>query len=163
MKNTQKFITEIFDPETQSFEEIKEDILSIEHEAFGEHSFPDEWFPRDFCKEKENVVVLLRGPASKKVIGFTYAKPITNEKPDTAFIWNTAIQKNFQHQGLVGLLMETLEKELMKRGFKYMEREAAYNNGYADKIAKHYKGRIVEQSEPHEVFHDTQVFFRIKL
>jgi ribosomal protein S18 acetylase RimI-like enzyme len=166
----ENFIAEVFDLAVLSWEDIKETVISIEREAFGDKSFSDDDLSKDF-QDKRNTVVLLKQAGSNTIIGFTYAKPTEEIDPseeirpekEVAFIWDTVIRKSFRHKHLVGILMNSLEEELRKRGYKYFEREAAVANNYAANISKQYKGRILEQSEPHDSVYGSQVFFRIRL
>ena len=163
MKNQQdKFIAEIFDPAVSSWTDIEKSVVFIEHEEFGEKAFSGETLAKDF-QNKQNIVVLLKSSDTKAVIGFTYAEPTS--KKETAYIRDTVIQKDFRHKHLLGILMNCMEEELKKRGYKYMERKAAVANDYAKNISKHYQGRILEQSEPRYTpyLDGQQVFFRIKL
>ncbi len=51
---------------------VKEDILRIEHECFGEKSFADEEFEPIFV-DPQNIVVILKN--GEQVIGFTIGIP----------------------------------------------------------------------------------------
>ena len=159
MKDQATFTTDVFAPSTTSWKEIRERIILLEREAFEERAFSDEDMSADFSDEK-NSIVLLKQDGSNKIIGFTYAKP---ESPETAFMWDTVIDKDFRGKNLVGMLMACLEQELKRKGYIYLEREAAVAHNYARNIAKAYKGRIMEQSAPHDSVYGQQVFFRIRL
>jgi len=54
---------------------------------------------------------------------------------------------SYQGKGNVGALMKDLEEELRTRGVKWITRDSAVENGYADKIQKHYGERVVETRE----------------
>ena len=58
--------------------------------------------------------------------------------------------------------METLEAELRRRGYKYIERDTAVEGGYADNVRKNYAGRIIEE-QPHPSEYGDQVFFCMTL
>jgi ribosomal protein S18 acetylase RimI-like enzyme len=156
------FIAEIFDPRFRSWNDVAETVIAIEREAFAEKAFSDEDLASDF-QDTRNIVALLRSTDSDAIIGFSYAKPLDDERERTAFIWDTVIREEFRHKHLVGVLMQCLEAELKERGYEYLEREAAIANGYAENISKHYKGRIVEQGKPHDSIYGQQIFFRIRL
>lgn len=149
---------EIFDPKKHSWSDIKERIISIEHEAFGDKSFSDEDLSNDF-QNVNNVVVLLKD--SNNILGFVYAEPANKE--ETALICDIVIEKKSRQKHLAGILMDSLEEELKKRKYKYIEMDAAVANNFAENISKQYKSRIVEQGEPHDSIWGKQVFFRIKL
>lgn len=158
--------TEIFDSEHKSWNEIKNSILDLEHDAFKGNAFTAEVLEEDFLNT-DNIIVLLRDGTN--LIGFTYAKPMEPETDDspakpgeTAWMWDTVIHKEFRGKKLLGPLMHTLEGELQKRGFKYLERNALTANNFAQNISKHYKDRIIK-SFPLDSRWGPQVFFRIKL
>ncbi len=158
--------TELFDQTSLSWEKIKKEILALEQEAFKENSFNMEVLEEDFL-DKNNIIVLLKD--AEKVIGFTYAKPMEPETDDspakpgeTAWMWDTIIQKEYRGKGLLGLIMSAIEDELRKRGFKYLERNALVANNFAENISKHYKDRIIKSFSLDSRW-GPQIFFRIKL
>ncbi len=103
----------------------------------------------------------------KKIIGYSLAVPDNDYKEErTAYIYDTEIEPEHQHQHLVGLIFELMEEELRKRGYTAITRDAMVSNGWAEKIVKHYADRILEQEESSEEQVSTygeQIFFRIKL
>lgn len=150
----QKCAAEIFSPNEAereaAWEKIKNDVLAIESEVFGDRDSTEELLAKDFTNPN-NDVVLIRDKETGKVVGYSYAEldDIHTEKPgDTALISVTFIHPNYQHHHLVADLMAKLEPKLIERGYEYMERYSNYDDGYASKIAKAYDGRIVEQGEP---------------
>lgn len=161
---------EIFTPKPESFEKIKFEIFSIENENFGDHSFDEESLTEDFTNP-ENIIVILRDPAENdKIIGFTYAEPVDHfdknrkaESAVTAYITDTALLKEYQGRHLVGIMMEKLEDEMKKRGFKFVERDSRVANKYADNVRKAYKDRIVDEKGPSKSEWGDQIFFRIRL
>lgn len=162
------FTTEIFQSEHSSWNKIKDRIIFLEQEAFGDKAFTNEQISEDFLN-KNNFVVLLKEKESDMIVGFTYAKPIeeaepnrAEEKGETAYIWDTVIKKEYRGRGLVGILTSRLEEELIKKNYKYIERYAIVANNYANNILKHYKDRIVK-SKPYDSIYGPQVYFRIKL
>ncbi|NTV44095.1 MAG: GNAT family N-acetyltransferase [Candidatus Yonathbacteria bacterium] len=160
-------IAEVVRPITLLDKKILDQIISIEKEAFGSRAFTEQEITDDLFDE-ENIFVILRKD-DEQIIGFTYAKPSDEEHSQiplntkTAFIWDTAIQKEFQRKGLIQVLMSCLEEELRRRGYTHLEREATTNNNYAEHIATHYKDKIEIQSEPHDSSYGKQIFFRIRL
>ncbi len=146
---------------TDSWETIGNSIVSLEHEAFGDASFATEELKADFFDSNTTWALLFNG---EDIVGFSYAKRSEDfEAQPVAFIWDTVIAKPYRHKGLVGVLMNVLEVELKKAGYIYIEREAAVSSGYAERISKHYHGRIVEEGEPHDSKWGQQKFFRIRL
>jgi ribosomal protein S18 acetylase RimI-like enzyme len=162
------FRAELFDPSIPAWLKIKDAVVAIEQEGFEIEPFTEAILETDFL-EPENIVVLLKKGDSEEVLGFTYAKPFEPETAgspaapgETAWMWDTVIQKEYRDKGLLGVMMETLEEELRRRGFTYLERNAREANGFAQSITKHYKERIIE-SFPLDSKWGPQVFFRIKL
>ena len=162
--------TELFDKTRKSWEKIKNEVISLEQEAFKENSFTNEEIEADFLN-KDNIVVLLKNNVKNedKVIGFTYAKPFEPETDDgpakpgeTSWMWDTVIEKEHRGKGLLGKLMSTTEDELKNRGFKYLERNAVISNKFAENISKYYKDRIIKSFSLDSIW-VPQIFFRIKL
>lgn len=140
---------------------IKKSIVSLEHEAFGDASFTAEQLEADFFDSNATWALLLN---EEDVVGFTYTKRTEDfDGQPVAFIWDTVIAELWRHKGLVGVLMDALEAELKKAGYVYIEREAAVASGYAERISKHYHGRILEEGQPHDSKWGQQKFFRIRL
>lgn len=162
------FEAKVFDKNLSELTRIKRKILSLEKDAFGSEAFTDEDLEADFLDSK-NAVVLLYNAESNEVIGFAYAKPSEPETEDspakpgeTAWMWDTVIQKEFRGKGLLGIIMLALENELRDGGFKFLERNAVVANKYAENISKHYGDRIIK-TFPLNSRWGPQVFFRIKL
>lgn len=162
------YSTELFDFNPESWTQIKDDILGIEGLCFVVGlAYTENLFAADFSQPRATII-LLRDP-SKKIIGYTYALPINADKPEreeekdeTAIVDSTAIDPQYQGKGLVGKLIGELEKELIRKGFRFMERDAAIPNGYADTVQRHYGDRVIE-SRDHDSKYGPQRFFRIKL
>ncbi|TSC68827.1 MAG: hypothetical protein G01um101466_300 [Parcubacteria group bacterium Gr01-1014_66] len=171
---------EIYNPDKLPWDKIREDILKIEESAYGEEDlFGEEVLQNDF-EDPDNIVVILRDIATEKIIGFTYAKPTLKSYPedfperemskDTAYIYYTVIEKSYQGKGLVSSLLNKLEDELVRRGFSFVERDAANDREgeqsgaetYADKLRKNYQERILKE-EAHDSEFGPQVFFRMSL
>lgn len=158
---------EIFQSDPDSWEKIKDGIVAMEEEAFGEHGFTAEQLKEDFLN-KNNFIIILKSDTDE-VIGFTYARTPKDAEPifadvddETACMWDTIIKKEYRGQHLLGSMMALLEEELKKAGYKYMERSALLANNYAENIQKFYQGRII-QSKPQDSKWGPQIFFRIKL
>ncbi|MEK9180289.1 MAG: GNAT family N-acetyltransferase [Patescibacteria group bacterium] len=159
---------EVFDSQTINWEMIKEDVLQLEREAFGEKGFTEEDFIDDF--KNNAVVVLMRAKNARPIIGLTYAVPIgvyyperKSESSNTAIIGDTIITKTYRGKRLVGRMMFLLEDALRKRGYQYLERSAMIANHYAENVEKNYQDRIVHKEGPRDSFWGPQMFFKIKL
>jgi len=162
------FKTEVFLPSPSTWEEIKNTIISLEHEAFGDKAFTDEEISSDFLNEK-NIIVLLKKEETSEIVGFVYAKPVEEaeaervaEKGETAYLWDIIIKQEYRGQHLAGILMNKIEEELKSMNYKYMDLCAVKENNFAENISKTYQGRIVK-SEPIDSKWGPQVFFRIRL
>lgn len=161
------FTAEIFDSDKSAWSDIKEEIVSMEQEAFGNESFTEEQLSKDF-EDQQSTIAILKETDSGNIIGFTYAKPddeepLQKEKEDTVLICDVVIKKEFRKKHLVGRLMECLENELRRKNFKYIETYARLANNYADNVAKSYKNSIIEQNGPLDSKWGPQMFFKIKL
>ncbi|MBX4201169.1 hypothetical protein KW786_03540, partial [Candidatus Parcubacteria bacterium] len=88
---------------------------------------------------------------------------------DTAYISDAAIMPAYQHVGLIGPMMRELEAELVKKGYRFFEIDAAdikygeKGESYADKIRKNYPKRIISEEAHDSPAFGPQVFFRIEL
>jgi GNAT superfamily N-acetyltransferase len=175
----ERCVVEIYDPEKISWEEIGADIMRIEQSASGDEEGLDEETLQELFENKESIIILMRDPTEQdKIVGFTAAEPTMTayadrkeysdreQKENTAYISDSAFERDYQGHGLIAPLMETLEKRLVKGGYLFMERDAADvgepGKTYSDKIRKNYEGRITEE-KPHDSEYGKQVFFRIKL
>ncbi len=162
------FTTEILKLSAEKWQEIKDDIITLEQEAFGDKSYTNDELAADFSNEN-NIAVILKDGESNSIVGFRYAKPIeeaeperANEKGETAYLWDIVIKKEYRGRHLSEILMASMEQELKRQNYKYMDLCAVRANNYADNIAKACKDRIVA-SNPVESKWGPQVYFRIKL
>lgn len=167
--NAPRYVSVVFDPTRDSWDSIRDDILRIENEQFGDGAFQDDYLGHEFG-DPANTAVVLRDEATSRVAGFTYAVPIgliewdrVLESRDTAYICDTALGAAYQGRRLIAPMMAALERELRRRGYQFLERDAAVSNGYAAKIERAYGDRIVVQGEPRDSEYGPQVFFRIRL
>lgn len=171
---------EIYDQSSLPWESIREEILGIELSAFGpEKAFDEKMLKMDF-KDPKSVIVLARDKNTSKIVGFTYAKSTAETYPedyperensvDTAYIYDTAFAPEYQGEGLVSPLMKELERQLVSKGYRFLERDAANTRDglkagketYADKIRRNYQGRILKE-EAHDSEYGPQIFFRMRL
>lgn len=157
--------------------QIRKDVLEIERVQFGEKAYDEETFIKALSNPR-CVFAVLRDRGNRRIVAFSYALPAEESygadfhperleeiKPlgaKVAYIEDTAVSPKYTGHGLVGLLMSSLEKELVKRGFGYLDRDAALANNYASNIARTYGDRIL-MSYPHDSKYGPQVFFRIRL
>lgn len=168
-------LPEIYDSKKIPWEEISDSVVNIENTQFGEEAFTEDELKEGMTSEN-NTIILLRDSRTNEVIGYTYAFPLLEEAEEdihkieredrgekTAYVENTALHPKYMGNKLVGSMLELLEQELVRKGYLYMERDAATANNYAENIAKNYGDRIIYKGDPHESQWGEQVFFRIKL
>jgi|SRR5581483_6196849 len=129
----------VFNPTLDNWQHVRERIVQIEQENFGDGAYSEEELSEAFANPNNTTVVLY--DVYGNVIGYSYAIPITKYYPkrkkeirETVFIDSTAIDKKQQGKGNVGILIDKLEDELKAKGFRYIERTAAVPNGYADAL-----------------------------
>ena len=134
-------IAELIAPSPLNWDSFGKRIYEIEQDVFGDKSLEGKMMEADI-NDPNTVLVLLKD--GEAVIGFTYAVP---ESEGVARIVDTVITKEFQNKGLVALLMSSLEAELKKKNYGYITRDVMIDNGYADKVTRHYSSRIVETRE----------------
>lgn len=173
--------TEIYNPQTTPWESIKDNVVRIEHSHFGENAYSEEKL-KEYFNRPDCTVALLRDPQTHTVVGFSYTTPAETEYDEefhperleeleqldgkSAYIGDTAIDRSYMGKHLVEKMMRTLEDELVRKGYRYMERDAATANNYAVNIKKTYEanGRLVyAEPEPHKSKYGSQQFFRMRL
>jgi len=150
--------TELIDHSTQSWGDIKGEILELEDECFGGQAFPESKLESIF-NNPESIIVLLKREG--KIIGFSSALP-DRDVEGAVYIYTTEIHPDEQGKGLVTSIVSLLENEARKRGYKFLTRNAAIGNGYAGKIQKNYEGRILETYE-NDSEYGPQRYFKIAL
>lgn len=176
-----------YEPTQTPWETIRGDILAIERAHFGDNAFEEELFIKDFSNPN-NTVVLLRDTETGRIVGFTYAEPLTNFAPEkweeitpndtypnalsrddnglqTAYISDTALHPDYVGHHLVGVLIGGLEQELRNRtnvAYTRFERHSVVANKYASNVRESYADRLVYE-KPIDSKYGPQVFFRINL
>jgi ribosomal protein S18 acetylase RimI-like enzyme len=139
---------------------IKDRIAEIEHECFGQDAFSPNELHLAFNGRRSLVVLLWEGSDGGRLIGYTQAQP--NDDPETYYIANTAIAKSHQGHGLVRLLMDQLYADVRAAGARYIERDAAIPNGYADMIVRFYAADVLETLD-HDSLYGPQRFIRMRV
>lgn len=156
-----KVLAELYSASEVNWNEIWPAISKLENECFPGKAFGEEYLKKIFANEANIVILLRRG---KVIMGFTCGIPDENVA-DAAYIDTTAITPTEQGKGFVAKLMNLLEAECRKKGYKYITRDAEVLNGYADKIKKNYKDRILESHDHKSEYSmgGIQRFFKIAL
>jgi ribosomal protein S18 acetylase RimI-like enzyme len=145
----------------RSWSTIKDRIGELEHECFGEDAFSANELRLAFNSRQSLVVLLWDGPSDGgRLIGYTQAQPA--DDPATYYIANTAIARSHQGRGLVKLLMDQLYADVRAAGARFIERDAAIANGYADKIVRFHAADVLETFD-HDSPYGPQRFIRMRV
>ncbi len=174
-------MVELYNAEQTPWEMIREDVVGLERMHFGEGGFQEDRLKAGFMGSK-NASVIVRDQG--RLVGFVYAEPSQaaydeipgyyltesgerrhlelKKNEQTAVVGDIAIHKNYMGLHLTGLMMKKLEEELVRKGYLYLEQDAAIDNNYAANVKKNYADRIIESFE-HGSMWGPEVFFRIKL
>jgi ribosomal protein S18 acetylase RimI-like enzyme len=141
---------------------IKDRVAALERECFGRDAFSPNELHLAFNARRSIVVLLLeeRGADAADLIGYTQAQPA--DDPETYYIANTVIEKSKQGRGLVKLLMDRLYADVRAVGARYIERDAAIANGYADKIVRVHAAEVLETLD-HPSPYGPQRFIRMRV
>lgn len=162
-------VAEVIVPTMETWGLLKNDIMPFQKLHFGLNE-------EDLAYVFENsdaTIVIIRDTKTKRVVGFTYTEPVQQvygkdfypereQLSNTSYVQNTALDPDYIGRKLVGPLMDRLERELVMKGYQYIERDSIITNNYAAKIQKRYGKRIVF-AKPHKSKWGDQIFFRIKL
>jgi ribosomal protein S18 acetylase RimI-like enzyme len=140
---------------------IKDRIAELERECFGADAFSPNELRLSFNGRRSMAVLLWEGASgSGRLIGYTQAQPA--EDPETYYVANTAIARSYQGRGLVKLLMDRLYADVRVAGARYIERDAAIANGYADKIVRFHAADVLETLD-HDSPYGPQRFIRMRV
>ena len=149
---------ELYDPSSQAWEDVRNEALELEELCFPGKGFGEAYL-RERFGDPESIIALLR--KERRLIGFSCAVP-DDDVEGAAYIDTTNIHPDYQGKRYVAELVAVIEQEARKRGYHYLTRNAAVENGYADKILKQYEGRILETSENDSKW-GPQRYFKIAL
>ena len=147
---------------TRSWNTIKRRISEIELECFGkQQAFSDDELRAAFNGRRSVAVLLWEGSSSDgALVGYTQAEPA--RAGDTYYIANTVIAKSHQGRGLVKLLMDRLYEDVRAAGARFIERDAAIANGYADKVVRAHAAEVLEMYD-HDSPYGRQRFIRMRV
>ncbi len=147
---------------TRPWNTIGQRIVEIERDCFGEDAFSPYELRRAFTGRQNLAVLLWDGPVlgGDLLIGYTQAQPA--EAADTYYIANTAIAKSHQGRGLIKLLMVRLYADVRAASARFIERDAAIANGYADTLTRLHADDILERFD-HDSEHGPQRFIRMRV
>ena len=155
------YTAELYNPSTVPWAEIEEQVKAVLQSALPQidkHYL--EGLEENFT-DPENIVVLAR-TSNNNLIGLTICSP-TSKDSKVANTDFTAVIPEEQGKHLVAKLMEVAEAELKRRGYLFMTTQARIQNGYANKVRKHYNERIVSESKMSGSAYGPRINFKIKL
>lgn len=141
-----------------AWEEIRERIVALDEECFGENSYGEAELQSLF-ENPDNIIAVLWKDG--ELIGFTCGIP-DPEVEGACYIETTEITASEQGRGYMESLMDTLESEARNRQYTFITRHAAIENGYAVTIEKVYEDRILETYDQESVY-GPQRYFKIAL
>ncbi len=140
----------------RSWNSIAARIDEIENDCFGAGAFAPDELRRAFNAARNLAVLLWDGDL---LIGYTQAEP---RRGGTYYIANTAIAKRHQGRGLVQLLMQRLYADVRAEGGRFIERDAAIANGYADAVLRAHAADVLETFD-HDSEYGPQRFIRMRV
>jgi ribosomal protein S18 acetylase RimI-like enzyme len=144
----------------RSWSTVRQRIVEIERDVFGQDAFSPDELRRAFTGRETLAVLLWDGPADALLVGYTQAQPAGDA--DTFYISNTAIAKSHQGRGLIKLLMQRLYADIRAAGGRFIERDVAIANGYADMLMRVHAADILETFD-HDSEYGPQRFIRMRV
>jgi len=145
---------------TRSWSTVRERIVEIENDVFGQDAFSPEELRRAFTGRETLAVLMWDGPGDGLLVGYTQAQRASDA--DTFYISNTAIAKSHQGRGLIKRLMQWLYADIRAAGGRYIERDVAIANGYADMLMRVHAADILETFD-HDSEYGPQRFIRMRV
>ncbi len=154
-KSPTTYSSEIVRPE--DWDKYKTGLMEVEIEAFSGTGFSEDLL-RNLVQDENNFTFMVK--EGDKVVGYVNATPHGEDK---AYITSIAVLPSHQGRGIVGTLSSALEQELVRQGYLRTCEDANDDNGYADKIKRHYGNRVVVYGEPHPSPWGNQRYIEIRL
>ncbi|MEI6790981.1 MAG: GNAT family N-acetyltransferase [Myxococcaceae bacterium] len=164
------FYLEIFDPTSNPWEKVKDEIIDLENDIFGDETFDEETLKTGF-ENPDNTIIIMRD-GDGRAIGYAWATPakaLYKEEDDyqvfqgreasenTAYIYSLGLRKEYQGKGLVVRLYDALNQSLLSKGYTRLHRDAEIKNGLAANILKNNQGKIINNFE-HDSPYGKQMF-----
>lgn len=150
-----QFSTERMDTGTK-WEDISKMILAIEKDAFRDKGYSESQLSAEFS-DPNNICVLLRD--GDKIVG--YVSALAQEDGETLYVSSTALLRDYQGQGLVSDMMRLLDTQAREQGYRFYERHARVDNGYAAKLKRNYT--ILKEGAIQDTPHGKQQFLRMEI
>ena len=144
----------------RSWSTVRQRIVEIERDVFGQDAFSPDELRRAFTGRETLAVLLWDGPGDALLVGYTQAQLASDA--DTFYISNTAIAKSHQGRGLIKTLMERLYADIRAAGGRFIERDVAIANGYADMLMRVHAADILETFD-HDSEYGPQRFIRMRV
>jgi ribosomal protein S18 acetylase RimI-like enzyme len=154
--------------DTETWQNIKEKIISLKNAQSRDHAFTPEELEKHFT-DSDNAVALIK--YKNEIIGYSYAMPTTQAYSEndpvfsgrvkdstTAYLYNVVIDPRYQGRGLVGKLSSALEDKLREKGYTHLEMDAAIQNGYANSIQKAYGARVIVSHDHPSIYGEQRYF-----
>jgi GNAT superfamily N-acetyltransferase len=147
--------TSSFEAVSSEWSDIEEEIMEIEQHAFEGKGYTKELM-KSLCNNPENITIFLKD--GEKIVGYSVAEKRSDE---TLYVSSTALLPSHQGKGYVKFLMDRLDEEALKRGFRNYERDARSDNGYADSLEKNYT--VIEKGEDKKTAYGTQRYLAVEI
>lgn len=151
--------------------EVARRLAEIDALNFGRSGFSAGFIAREITSPGGVAVLLLDDGV---VVGYTSAMRASSayasdpaylgrDAEGTAYVSNSSLHPDYQHQGHIWLMMERLEKALRTLGYQYLDRDSKSDRGYADKVVSHYGDRVVFAHPPEFTMWGQQRYIRVSL
>lgn len=136
------FHADALTPSGETSERLWRTFAHLERREWGKQAFPPTYF-RKRLRRRDAVIVVLSA-RDGDIAGFITAIPDASA-PGALYVEDTLVDVPYRGRGLVALMSRALEDEGRRRGYRYLTRDAAIRNGYADKLERAYAGRVLER------------------
>lgn len=122
-------------------------MLELERAEWGSRAFSREEMRRQMTSATSVIAVTLDGA---RLVGFAVATPGWSARAAT--LNNVLLAPERRGQGLVWPLVGVVEDGLRERGYRSLVIDARVENGFADSVERHYRGRarVLERDHPSE-------------
>ncbi len=156
---TGRFRTRLHRGERIVWEQIRSRVAVLEREEWGQAAFSEPELARQFLASNAVNVLLYDGT---RLVGFACSAP-SRGGARTTYLWNILIARRYRGRGLVSKLMNTLEPQLRRQGYRFLGMDARVDNGFADAVARHYGPRVTVAGSDHPSDYGIQRPLRIAL
>jgi ribosomal protein S18 acetylase RimI-like enzyme len=155
----------------EELRDIARRLEIVESLNFGSDGFGAYFIAQELTKEGGSAVLLLDDGV---VVGYTAAMDAREAYGSNryyrgrnydraAYISNSSIHPNYQHQGHIWMMMDLLEETLRFKGYEFLDRDTKADLGYADKVVARYGNRVVFANPSEDTMWGHQRYIRIRL